>query len=157
MTDKEQSARTASTNKSAESLVRMRNRSTVVLTIGIVLSVAAVCGIAWTITQSTQRSDIIKRLDGGNFGQNLQNADGPRGAVSGARMINVDVTTYLNTDGSVNDDQIQTIATSINTLKTNTINRLQTRLDAAVSENTITQDQADKIMSAVKEATDTNE
>lgn len=132
----------------------MRNRSNAVMIISIFIGVISIGGIIWTVNQANTKQDLRASFsrNGAPGASQIGNNSRPEGF--GGRNMNIDVTTYLSSDGSVDVGQIDKMVVSFNTSRTSFLERLKTRLGSAVSANTITQDQADKILAAVKNAMD---
>ena len=119
-------------------------------------AVAAVLAVGLLVYAVNKKTEAPEPAALGENGPRMQfdGEDGPGGRM----QMRMDVTQFLNDDGSVDTDRVNDMLERLpDNFREDMLGRMETQIDEAVSDDDITQDQATALKSAFGISGDTNE
>lgn len=128
-----------------ELYLKQKKKSSLLMIAVAVLAVATVGSAAWGFSKSKASTQSAGNMSTRNF-----DGQGPMGGGPGMEM---DITQFFNSDGSVNTDQVKTF---IDRMPSGTnsrfLERFEEQITQAVTDGKITQTQADALTKALESA-----
>ncbi len=134
--------------------LKERKKSSILLIVAIVLAVATAGSVLWAVNKEPASSS---QFPSGTPGQDFNGQGGFPGGGQGGPGFGLDVTSFFKDDGSVDTDKVdETTSRFPGGGDSRFTDLMQQRVDQAVEDGDITQDQADKLMDAFSTATESS-